>query len=266
MNFSLKKALAVGALTIASSVAFADATVPAGPYSGTTPAGDNGGLLFGLLSNNTDTAFSLTYYLGLSLNDVVPTEMDQGGLSLTWSIPGLNQIPVTVDTNSLRWGVFASDAGSTNVVGSIRVATTATAASDITTTTSGSLNNFANFENNTLIPNNNAVNSSPLDVVTSSADPSYLVGNVDSFASLSSFGQLTDVLGMYLLTNTARGTGTINAYTQYAGTWAFDLAAGTLNYSVSAVPLPAAVWLLLSGLGGLGIVGRRKSETKLVIA
>jgi len=30
------------------------------------------------------------------------------------------------------------------------------------------------------------------------------------------------------------------------------------NTSVPAVPLPAAVWLMLSGLAGLGVVGRRK--------
>ncbi|MRH20450.1 VPLPA-CTERM sorting domain-containing protein [Rhodovulum strictum] len=32
------------------------------------------------------------------------------------------------------------------------------------------------------------------------------------------------------------------------------------NGSISAVPLPAAGWLLIAGLGGLGVVARRKKS------
>jgi len=48
--------------------------------------------------------------------------------------------------------------------------------------------------------------------------------------------------------------------TTFAGTWSVNAAAGTLDYTagVSAVPVPAAVWLFGSGLLGLVGVSRRK--------
>ncbi|MBL4608487.1 MAG: VPLPA-CTERM sorting domain-containing protein [Pseudomonadales bacterium] len=42
-----------------------------------------------------------------------------------------------------------------------------------------------------------------------------------------------------------------------AGQWSLDLANNTIAYS--AVPLPAALWLFVSGLLGLGAVSRRKN-------
>jgi hypothetical protein len=52
---------------------------------------------------------------------------------------------------------------------------------------------------------------------------------------------------------------------QYAGKWLIDTA-GQLSYQVGAVPLPAAGWLLLSGLLGLGAVGRRRALAAPVAA
>jgi hypothetical protein len=49
-----------------------------------------------------------------------------------------------------------------------------------------------------------------------------------------------------------------NSYSTFAGTWSFSSATDTLTYSsVSAVPLPTPVLLLLSGLGLMGAVSRR---------
>jgi hypothetical protein len=59
--------------------------------------------------------------------------------------------------------------------------------------------------------------------------------------------------------NALRSTTSNATLTTFAHTWDFDSA--TLTYNVSSVPLPAPLLLLLSGLGMMGVVGRRKSTT-----
>jgi hypothetical protein len=67
-----------------------------------------------------------------------------------------------------------------------------------------------------------------------------------------------------LVPGAARSTVKLTQYanTQGAGFW-FLSSTGDLTYNVAAatspVPLPAAVWLLVSGLAGLGAIGRRRN-------
>ena len=65
---------------------------------------------------------------------------------------------------------------------------------------------------------------------------------------------------MKLITTTA-----IQTPVTFAGLFSINLATDTLTYTVpgsgtSPVPLPAGVWLLLSGLAGMGVFGRRRND------
>jgi hypothetical protein len=77
-------------------------------------------------------------------------------------------------------------------------------------------------------------------------------------------GAIGSTLNFYSLVNTPSGRSNTQTYTQYAGalgtgTWTLGTT-GNLVYSYgnTAVPLPAAGWLLVSGLMGLGAASRRR--------
>jgi hypothetical protein len=74
-------------------------------------------------------------------------------------------------------------------------------------------------------------------------------------------GAVGSALGFYLLTKPQGGrpAATDPAVVVQLGTWLLS-AAGMLSFSpLSQVPLPAAVWLLLSGIAGFGAVSRRRA-------
>ncbi|WP_129779354.1 VPLPA-CTERM sorting domain-containing protein [Peristeroidobacter soli] len=267
MKFSLKQIVAASTLLAASTAALADVTVPAGyGNSATAPAGfttntdTDGGVVFHLF-NTGDTILSVSYYLGLDLSEFTFDETNQAGLSLSWTIN-----PATyagADLSQMQWGVVAGDNGSQNTAGSTRL---------LSTVANGSVTNLINTNIITaaaLVDNSyNGANEddSPLDRNT-------LAGTRDTRAVLGNFGiagfdwtadasDADATLAMYLYAqNGGRNQGNNpTIQTQYAGVWSFDAATGVLNYSVAAapVPLPAAAWLLLSALGGLGAVSRRR--------
>ncbi|MBL8267870.1 VPLPA-CTERM sorting domain-containing protein [Steroidobacter sp.] len=267
MTLSLKQILTAGALVAASTAAFADVSVPAGyQNSATAPSGfttntdDDGGLVFHLF-NTGDTTYSVSYYLGLDLSDFTASETDQDGLTLTWTIAPSNY--AGVDLSQMQWGVVAGNNGAQNTAGSTSLLVTVDASNSIT-----------NITNNGLIPAANLVDgayngantdAAPLDINTVAftlEDAKNQLGNfgIAGFDWTAAANDANATLAMYYYAqNGGRGAGANEALaTQYAGVWSFNAATGALTYAVSAVPLPAAAWLLLSALGGLGAVGRRR--------
>lgn len=279
LKTSLKAMIVTTALGLASASAFAVTVVPPGPYPDQTPlpSTGNGGLVFTLFSTDTtNTPFSFDYYLGLSLNDVLPnssTGLLNPGTTLTWTIPGLtgNTALSGVNPSTLLYHVTATSTGSTNVVNSLKVATTVNlAASPTPTTTAGALNAAAN-NNNTFLLNGNSLAGNP-DTVTNPLDPTFAPNTYGAglnAVTFSAAGAPGTSLAFFFGTNPARGATSAGSLTQYQasdgtpGLWTFNLATDTLTYSVAStappVPLPAAIWLLGSGILGLLGVSRRRS-------
>lgn len=268
MKFSLKQLATAAALLAASTAAFADVSVPAdyessatAPDGATTNTDTDGGLVF-YLFNTDDTTYSVSYYLGLDLSEATSAAMDEDGLTLTWTID--TSLYEGVDLSQMQWGVAAGDNGSQNSAGSTSLLVTVDTSNDSITnlTNQGIISATGLIEGAYQGANEDADPEDVNTVAYTLEDAKNQLGafGIADFDWTADADDSTATLAMYYYAqNGGRGQGTTEAYaTEYAGVWSFDAATGTLSYTVSAVPLPAAAWLLLSALGGLGAVGRRR--------
>ena len=253
MNRSVKAIVAAGVLATASlglsAQAFAD--VDAG-NSGT----GNGGLVLAAW----DGTHSVLEYLNTNFNTF------DGGTSTSFSV-NLSTLdtsnttfmvfsPKDIGTGNIGKGLFATmvdsqpylDATNNNPTGQL-------AASNIKVAADGASQVIANRINGSCAGATVCTGDASL------SQPQYfeditLGSNIDFSGSISSPLQFFKFLNSTVNTTS----------TSYAQIGSFSLVANgatsALNYTtsaVSAVPLPAALWLMLSGLAGMGVIGRRKN-------
>jgi hypothetical protein len=80
------------------------------------------------------------------------------------------------------------------------------------------------------------------------------------YANVNTFGSVGDSLSFYQLFADQGGNEFFEGdFLTFAHTWTLDFTGGVASLTYAPVPLPAAVWLLGSGLIGLMGIGRRKA-------
>jgi hypothetical protein len=254
MNHLVKLAVG-GALALAASSSFASVSLPS------TGAGS---LTLTLFSNDDTTPFSYGFDTGLTLATLgsLPTTGSE-----SWSLTGLGaDLSGFTGTSNLVFDVSASGQAAGNpakTAGLYHFATTfdpTVSLANIAANTNGPIET-AVANDGTWLSNFGAGQTT---FSTNTADANY--ANAKYPSNYNAFGDnaaasVGTALPFYMLTQAKGATGVVSAApSTFAGTWSVDLGTDTLTYSVAPVPLPAGIWLLLSGLTGMGLLGRRRRD------
>ena len=250
MQFSLKAVAAAVALALGSTSALA------------VDMGGNSSLIVNVY--DSVLGVSIVKDLGLNYLDfleaaVTPSDGYTASFSVDMSIfAGSNP-------NNVKWSVFASDAQ--GLFSATEVLTTAGlnigAVPGINSNVAGSLG--SNGYGSVFTQWNTACGTSA-ETCTGTGFGSTYFGeygeDINNNITVPTSGALDTALGFYSLKRSSNSAGDQLISAQYSNgnlaQWLLT-ASGTLTYSVAPVPLPAALWLLLSGLAGIGVIGRRKT-------
>ncbi len=260
---NLTKLAAAVSLVLAAGNASATLLVPSNATDGVSQ------LLFSLEDNNAASAnFKHTFALDLSLgqpglnyssflNDTF------GSTTLTWDLSTVSQFAnFAADTASLRWSVLGGDQRTTANAATTwgALATSHNGAADFPVlngtnvvrtalTTTGSIGAYYGYVNG-LIGANQAVDIANASVTNSQyQDRINNLGGLQDSTGLHTTGEGGNDLWRATLATTGAGDAI-----QYSKLGSFTLTGNTLSYNaISAVPVPAAVWLFGSAL--LGMLG-----------
>jgi hypothetical protein len=261
---------ATASLFVVTHQALAQVTVPSQPQPGPFPT-STGNVDGGLLALVWNGSKSIIQWLGLKQSQVdvahmTDTTADPSGVHLDFGpISGFSST-FGSDTSGISYLIVAAKAGSTNTTN--LMLTTALAQPSLTNNgLVGADRQVRDFITNII---NNAVGCNSVNpcIANSATDLQYagtLAGNLFTNTNFTQSAAINSPLLFYSLKGSS--TNNIDPVTQAAytgslgdGKWLLDLN-GRLTYdygTVSNVPLPAAVWLLLSGLAGVASIGRRK--------
>lgn len=255
VSFALKALVAAVALSAAGS-AFAQTTIS----NGNTGDGS-------LFLNVWDSTNSTSYTLDLSATSVLGSTQHMnefnGGGTLTFNLGSDSNWTSFLSgiggSDSVQYNILGlnTPAGGVNQLDLTSNAAKGTTSGKVGSTTNSQLSNISNI--NTFI---NAINTSggasAISVTTNSSNPWYYgTGNGIPSGVPNTLAALGTALSFYQLADAGTGNLGKASVLTYAGTWNLT-SAGLLSYgSVSAVPLPKSLVLLLSGLVLMGVIARR---------
>jgi len=272
MNLAIKSAVAAALLGAVSMSAFGATVNVTPPPSGPAPSPSvgNGGLMLEIF--DTTTNHYDTLWLGGDLGTFTSSATPAGGVTFDYGkVSNFGSLFTATDVSSGQVN-FVVAASNTSVAGG-NVLITTLSAKQPTLFTNAAIQNAATAIQNgvTLFDATSGCNSVNPCGATSTTDPNYLGNQLNGRynSGLPTTANAAGIVGgtgvgFYTLTQTQAGPGN-GTKVQFAnasgnGIWAVD-ASGDVTYTIpgaSAVPLPAAIWLLGSGLVGLAGVGRRR--------
>jgi hypothetical protein len=255
MQLSLKAVAAAVALALGSTSAMAVDSTTTGNSS-----------LF-VTAYDAVLGASIVKDLGLNYADFLEAAVtpDTGSV-LNFTLDMSVFTSVGSNPNDIRWSVYAAD-GSGNFAAR-EVLTTAALDLGTITGINSHVTGAITAANGVYAQWNTACGAAAETCIGTNNSSTYFGGfgeDLNNGVLFPTSGALGTALGFYSLRASTPGAGDPLVSAQYANSssfaqWLLD-ANGNLTYSIAAapVPLPAALWLLLSGIAGVGVIGRRKA-------
>jgi hypothetical protein len=251
MNMKMKALAAVVAIAAAGS---ANAAID---MQGT----GNGELFFSIRDNT-----NLTSYV-LDMNVSMDTWTD---VSQSWAADATLTSYLSTGSGNYSWAVMGGDSTGGGAANGIRMLSTAAAGMAATWATekNGGMLGYANIDTSYLVGVNAVLGTTGTSAAFVTGDAGYFSTARDTWDNNSPMNAASAGLGGTQSFYYATNSGSVTAFatknqtisvTEQLGTWTLATN-GDLNYGVSAVPVPAAVWLLGSALVGLVGVSRRREE------